>query len=323
MRVLFVTSTRIGDAILSTGLLNHVISTSPAARVTVACGPAAAPLFRETPAVEQVIAMTKQPRGGHWFSLWRKVVAVAWDKVIDLRGSALAWTLRAKQRTMLGKGNNQEHRLIQIARAMRLDPPPPPRIWITDQTRTRARALLPSSGPILALGPTANWWGKQWPADRFADLTARLLDHPSLSAARVLVLGAETERGMAAPLLSRLPADRTIDLIGKVDLLEAYACLERASLYVGNDSGLMHLAAAAGAPTLGLFGPSPESHYAPWGEFTMAVRGPRSFEQIVKAPDFDHRAARCYMEDLSVDRVFDAAKSLLARVQTSRGLAAQ
>jgi ADP-heptose:LPS heptosyltransferase len=85
----------------------------------------------------------------------------------------------------------------------------------------------------------------------------------------------------------------------------------------------MHLAAAAGAPTLGLFGPSPESHYAPWGDLTLAVRGPRSYEQIVKASDFDHLAPRSYMGDLSVDRVFDAAKSLLARVQTSRGEAAQ
>jgi ADP-heptose:LPS heptosyltransferase len=139
----------------------------------------------------------------------------------------------------------------------------------------------------------------------------------------VLVLGAANERDLALPLLSQLPADRTIDLIGKVDLLEAYACLERATLYVGNDSGLMHLAAAAGAPTLGLFGPSPESRYAPWGDVTLAVRGPRSYEQIVKASDFDHRAPRCYMEDLSVERVFEAAQSLLTRVKTARGLAAQ
>ncbi len=323
MRVLFVTSTRIGDAILSTGLLNHIISTVSNARITVACGPAAAPLFRETPAVERVIAMTKQPRAGHWLALWREAVGISWDHVIDLRGSALAWLLRAKRRTTLGKGDAKEHRLVQLARSLGLNPPPRPRIWVSEATRAKAQSLLPKSGRILALGPTANWWGKQWPAERFADLTDRLLSSSPLEGARLLVLGAGSERALAEPLLSRLPAERTIDLIGKVDLLEAHACLERATLYVGNDSGLMHLAAAAGAPTLGLFGPSPESHYAPWGELTMAVRGPRSFEQIVKAADFDHLAKRCYMEDLTVDRVLESAQSLLTRVSTARGLAAQ
>jgi ADP-heptose:LPS heptosyltransferase len=323
MRVLFVTSTRIGDAILSTGLLNHVISTSPGARITIACGPAAAPLFRETPAVEQVIEMTKKPHGGHWLSLWAKTAAVAWDHVIDLRGSALAWTLLTKRRTMLGKGQSSEHRLVQLARAMGLAQPPAPRIWVSEITRARAEALVPRGAPIIALGPTANWWGKQWPAERFAELVALLRRLPGLGTAQLLVLGAASERKMAEPLLERLPPERTSDLIGKVELLEAYACLERSTLYIGNDSGLMHLAAAAGAPTLGLFGPSPESHYAPWGKLTMAVRGPRSYEQIVKAPDFDHLAPRCYMEDLSVDRVFEAAKALLARVKGTRGLAAQ
>jgi ADP-heptose:LPS heptosyltransferase len=223
---------------------------------------------------------------------------------------------------MLGKGDYGHHRLVQLAGALKLKQPPSPHIWISDETRRKAETLIPAGSPVLALGPTANWWGKQWPAERFADLTARLLETAPLARARILVLGAESERDMAAPLLNRLPPGRTLDLIGKVGLLEAYACLERSTLFVGNDSGLMHLAAAAGIPTLGLFGPSPESHYAPWGELTMAVRGPRSYEDIVQAPDFDHLARRCYMEDLTVDRVFGAANSVLMRAQ-QRGTAAQ
>src|SRR5919108_642625 len=60
----------------------------------------------------------------------------------------------------------------------------------------------------------------------------------------------------AAPrVVDSVPAARRIDLAEKLDLLTAAACLGRATLFVGNDSGLMHLAAAMGVPTLGLFGP--------------------------------------------------------------------
>jgi ADP-heptose:LPS heptosyltransferase len=100
------------------------------------------------------------------------------------------------------------------------------------------------------------------------------------------------ELAMAAPLLAALP--EAIDLAGCLTLPEAAACLARAALYVGNDSGLMHLAAAAGAPTLGLFGPTPAAEYAPVGRCTG----------IVLAPGGDMRA-------LTVEAAFDAASGLL------------
>ena len=61
---------------------------------------------------------------------------------------------------------------------------------------------------------------------------------------------------------------------------EVGACFSRVRLYVGNDSGLMHLAAAAGAPTIGLFGPTADAIYAPWGPKAVTVRVPRSHEEI-------------------------------------------
>jgi ADP-heptose:LPS heptosyltransferase len=77
---------------------------------------------------------------------------------------------------------------------------------------------------------------------------------------------------MAQPVLAALPG--AIDLAGKVSLSEAAACLARMSLFIGNDSGLMHLAAAAGAPTLGLFGPSSANEYAPSGRRAGFVVAP-------------------------------------------------
>ena len=73
----------------------------------------------------------------------------------------------------------------------------------------------------------------------------------------------------------------------------------------------MHLAAAAGVPTLGLFGPSDEQLYGPWGPDARVVRGPRDFEQI-RAVDPGFTQALCHMMDLRVDTVVRAAEDLLA-----------
>ncbi len=111
----------------------------------------------------------------------------------------------------------------------------------------------------------------------------------------------------------KLPPQKTLDLIGRVDLPVAAACLGRCAFYVGNDSGLMHLAAAAGVPTVGLFGPSRESRYRPWGAHCAYVRTPESFEELTGGPDYDHRTTGTLMGGLGVDEVEAAARRLWAR----------
>lgn len=319
MKILFITSNRIGDAILSTGLMGWLADAHPDAWLTVAAGPAAAPLFADMPRLERLVPFSKQRRAGHWLGLWRSCVSTHWDMVVDLRGSAIGWLLWTHKRAIHRPQFSPEHRIVQLARVLDLAAPPDPRIWCGDKHWQAAERIAPGPGAYLAIGPTANWRGKQWPAERFAELVAKLTG-PSgaLPGARVMVFGGPGEAEMAAPLLRAIPETKRIDLIGKTDLLTAYACLRKAALYVGNDSGLMHLAAAAGIPTLGLFGPSKEIHYAPWGAHTMAVRGTQSFEDIISAPGYDYRSDDCHMTSLSVAKVEHAAGELLARCGTKR-----
>jgi ADP-heptose:LPS heptosyltransferase len=119
-------------------------------------------------------------------------------------------------------------------------------------------------------------------------------------------------RRQANPLLRAIPRERRIDLVGRIDLLTAAACLARARLFVGNDSGLMHMAAAMGTPTLGLFGPSKTALYAPWGPHAAFVRTPESFEELTGASDYDHRTTGSLMGGLAVDTVESAARALIA-----------
>jgi ADP-heptose:LPS heptosyltransferase len=294
MRILFVTSNRVGDAVLSTGLLDHLIRAHPAARITIVCGRVAEGVFARMPNRERTIILDKRPYSAHWLPLWWEVARHRWDLVVDIRGSGLSFLVRTKRRAVLRR--RPGHKIEELASILQLDPPPLPVAWTAPEDRARAEALLPSGRPIIALGPTANWQGKVWPAENFARLFQALAAGPLPGAISAILAGpGEEERAMAAPLLEALPD--AIDLSGMLSLPEAAACLERAALYVGNDSGLMHLAAAAGAPTLGLFGPTPAAEYAPAGARTgVALSG----------------TAR--MEDLSVADALAAAHALLARI---------
>ena len=268
-RILFITATRIGDAVISTGILNDLLQRHPTARFTIACGPVAAGIFTAMPRLERLILMPKQKWDGHWFKLWRQVVRARWELVVDLRGSGTAFFLMAKRRRVLKGGRRPGRRLAQLAESMGVAPPPMPVTWTSAADRAAARARLPDDVPLIGLGPTANWAGKVWPAERFVALFERLRDGPigglGLAGARAVLFAGPgpVEAAMAQPVLAHLPG--AINLAGQLSLSEAAACLGRMSLFVGNDSGLMHLAAAAGAPTLGLFGPSPADEYAPSG----------------------------------------------------------
>ncbi|MDP6342223.1 MAG: glycosyltransferase family 9 protein, partial [Alphaproteobacteria bacterium] len=246
MDILFITHNRLGDAVLSTGLLGHLIDRFPEARLTVACGPVPAPLLALAPNVEELLVMEKRPLAGHWWRLWRSVAGRRWDLVVDLRGSAIAWLLRAGERRVLRPDGDRQHRVRHLAGVLDLTPPPVPRLWLRPEHAVAAAELIPEGPPVLAIGPTANWGGKQWPADRFAELARRLTHGGGIMAgARIAVFGAPDERPAAAATLAGLPAERRLDLLGRVDLPTLHGCLGRCQFFVGNDSGLMHMAAAA------------------------------------------------------------------------------
>jgi len=307
MHILFVTATRIGDAVLSTGLLSHLIGRYPMARLTIGAGPVAAPLFEAVPQLEQLEVIQKRRWSAHWLPFYAAVATRRWDLVVDLRGSALAWLLRAGERRVMAKGDSREHRVRQLARLFRLDPPPSPQLWTAPRHDRAAAALIPPGAPVLAIGPAANWRGKEWRADRFAALAHRLTVLDGLLAGwRVAVLAAAHERRQAEPVLAAIPLNRRIDLVGKVDLLTAAAVLRHCALFIGNDTGLMHIAAASGTPTLGLFGPSPSDQYAPWGQHAALVRSVDRPEALF-GPCFDHRTTDTLMDGLSVDDAEAAA----------------
>ena len=313
MKLLFVTSTRVGDAILSTGLLQRLIQDNPEVRVTIACGPAAAPLFKAVPNLDRVIVLDKMLFSLHWLRLWVLCIGTTWDLVIDLRNAPVTYLLLRRRRRGMKRDGGDQRRVKRLARVLELEDIPAPHVWTMTATENAAKSLISDGPSVLAVGPTANWRAKTWRPDYFAELIGRLTGSDGiLPGGRVAIFGRDDERPMALRLIDEVPDERCIDLVGKIDLLTVYACLARCDFYVGNDSGLMHLAAASGLPTLGLFGPTQESLYAPWGEHTGVVRTKIPFEEIFPA-QFDHRTSDSLMDTLTVEMAEQGARDLWQR----------
>ena len=313
MNILFITASRIGDAVLSTGLLSYMVETYPDARVTVACGPLSVSLFEGCPQVDQVIALKKEKRHGHWVKLWKQVVGTRWDMVVDLRNSAVSRLIRGRQKFIYGKHiDSSLHKTAQNAAVMRLDQVPAPKLWFTEAQMEKARMIIPEGERVIGVGPAANWIGKTWPAERFIEVIQWLTAEGGVyEGAKMAVFGAPGEEEICQQVLEALPEGCGIDAIAKGSPGEAAAMLSLCAFYLGNDSGLMHAAAACGRKTFGVFGPSYPHLYAPYGEHTAYARTPETFDELIDYPGYTPASAPCLMESLSVETVKDGLTQFL------------
>ena len=302
-KVLFVTSNRIGDCVISSGILREIARQVPGAEITVASGRPPAPFFRSAPGVERVIVLDKKKAAGHWLDLWRQTVGTHWALVIDIRGSALAYLLNADRRIVYNRRwETGLPKVEMVSRLMGSDTPLEPELFIDDRARTEAAAVIDPAlstapGPIMALAPIAHQPGKSWPADRWGELVQMLKAEPRFAGWRFMPVGGPGDRPPATPALEAA-GPLAIDFVGKGDILASAAAIDRAALFVGNDSGLMHVAAAAGKPTLGLFGPTEWWLYGP--------RGPRTSI----AASNPVRGQFAPIEALTTQRVFEAVIAL-------------
>ena len=128
-----------------------------------------------------------------------------------------------------------------------------------------ARGLLDDGRPVVAFAPGAVGRSKRWPIAYFADLARDL----AAQGCAVWVLGSPAESPLAAEIVAAAgPAGRDLT---SLDLRNAILALKCASACVSNDSGLVHVAAAIGTPTLGIFGPTSPWHWAPLNPLAAVV----------------------------------------------------
>jgi len=128
---------------------------------------------------------------------------------------------------------------------------------------------LTNQRPLIALGPGAAWVEGRWSTSKFIKLGRWLEEHYE---ACIAIVGDAFERELANEIQKALPPGCAVALAGKMNLRQAGALLRKCVLFVGNDSGFMHLAAAAGVPVVSIFGPGEYDSVRPWCERRSDVR---------------------------------------------------
>lgn len=117
-------------------------------------------------------------------------------------------------------------------------------------------------------GSAANFSWKRWPKENFAAVGKEIITRYG---GHILLFGSQLEQNITRDIKARLGSNATVV---QTDLLTTAALLRRCRLMLSNDSGLMHLAAAAGVVTFGLFGPTDERHTGPRGADSHVIRAP-------------------------------------------------
>ncbi len=188
----------------------------------------------------------------------------------------------------------------------------PPSVRARAETVARAITLLRDNGVregrvLVGMAPGAAYGhAKRWPPTRVADVIARLTRERG--AACVLV-GAPGDRDAGREIESALPADiRAIDLIGRTDLRLLVGVLSQCAAFVSNDSGAMHLAAAAGVPVTAIFGPTDERVTAPIGDHDVLVHQVFCRPCMLRDCPIDHRC----MKGITADAVAASVARRLA-----------
>jgi ADP-heptose:LPS heptosyltransferase len=192
-------------------------------------------------------------------------------------------------------------------------------VWLTDADRLFAHAwldqhLMTRRAPLVVVHPSGGSSRlKQWPAANFRALLNQLMAETSCE---FLIIGGKDEDWITSEFASEA-SERAVLAVGLFTLRQLCAVLEHARLFVGGDSGPMHLAAAAETPVLGIFGPTSELRFRPWGRHCRVAS-----QRYACSPDvlgtFEDRCTACRfpeprcLTELSVESVTAEVHAILS-----------
>jgi heptosyltransferase-2 len=336
----------LGDAVMALPAIADVRRAAPGATITVAARPSVAPLFALVPEVDDTIVLERRASIGD-VRRWRTIGAEVANRHFDIAlllpnsiHSALVasragiperWGYRSAFRGRLltravarGSGMHQVAFYQQLVRALGFDNgSPEPRVHVPDAARAEGDRLLADAGwdgntPLVALAPGAAYGGaKRWAPESFAELAAAL----AADGVACVMIGSAADASTAADVgrafsaFARRESERAsagqagiMNLVGRTTLSALAGVLTRCRALVTNDSGAMHLAAAAGVAVTAVFGPTDERATRPMGDAHTVIAHPVWCRPcMLRECPIDHRC----MRGVHVATVLDAARRSL------------
>ena len=316
-KILVIKLSALGDFVLALAAMKRIRLAHPKAHITLLTTPPFEALAKASPYFNAVFTDGRPEGFAAWMALRRRLRAVGYNRVYDLQTSAQsnrifqilrpgppAWSGVAFGCSLLHRNRlrNQMHTLERQADQLMYagiwadaptapgTAPGPDLSWVLALAageRPPTVGVKPRPYVMFVPGGSAHRPEKRWPVERYGEL-ARILYARGLD---IVVIGGPQEASLAQAIQREAP--RTRDLTGRTDFARIAVLGAKAALAVGNDTGPLHLAAAAGAPTVVLFS----------GASDPALSAPRGRVAVLQAQK---------LSDLPVAQVAQAAASLLS-----------
>jgi heptosyltransferase-2 len=329
----------VGDAVMSEPALSAVREAFPGAELTWLARPAIADLFRGHPAIDHTMIYEHRGRhaglSGKW-TLASDLRRHAFDLAIlfqnafeaaalamlagvprrygyatDGRRFLLTHSIGVPEPTVL---EHQTSYYLDLLRPLGIvRPVEAPRLFVTSEEedhidRRLAALSLERNDDLLGLNPGSTYGtAKRWLPERYARTADRLARDFGL---RVVILGAPGEEALGRAVADAMES-RPLVLSGQTSIRELMSVIKRCRLFLTNDTGPMHVAAAFGVPVVAVFGPTDWRTTAPFGDRHRLVRKPVDCSPcLLRECPIDHRC----MSGISVEDVYEAAADRLCSV---------
>ncbi len=339
----------IGDAVLTLPLIESVYQAFPGRPILLCVREHARDLMEDIPHVHQVLSVNKQKRTlknemihqlGFIKALRKHRPAVAIELRTGTRGAVIAGLSGATTRIAryANDGTLWRNRLFthlvrptreygQYAAAHHLNivapwgfrqKDPKPRIMAGARRRKRAEAIfrkarVPMNKPLVAVHPFSLWRYKEWQVSEMASLLDRIQGEHHLS---VLVTGAPNERERARRLVEKCRI-KPYNLTGETQIGDMPAVLLACALFIGVDTAALHIAAAVGIPTVGIFGPSSWINWAPRGGNHLIVKKGLACQPCSQKGCDGSESSRC-LKELTTNEVYGVIRKMLGEIRLNK-----
>jgi len=326
MKILIIKLSSLGDIIHALPVLTQLKKLIPTASISWLVLESFTELLQDHPQIDELFSLSKDPFC--WPTLIKDLRSKNFDFVLDLQGlmksGLIASLTGAKEVVGLSPARERLaelfwRRKIQTSEILN------PKVHIIDRsleilkvfslqaspfTDTKLNFNLPvleslpaslQNTKFIVCAPQSRWESKNWPTANWQNLLEKLLQ---MAEYKIVLLGSEKDDTFG------FSENSFLDLRGQTSLNELKSILPHASLVVGSDSGLLHLAGAYGCNTLGLYGPTSPERSGPWkGNYLW--RGLACSPCHKRQCPLSGEAEMKCLKDLSPENVFEKAKELL------------
>ncbi|OPY90338.1 MAG: Lipopolysaccharide core heptosyltransferase RfaQ [Syntrophus sp. PtaU1.Bin208] len=351
-RILVIKLRYLGDVLLTTPVFEALRVRYPDAFIAAVVNRGTEDMLSGNPAIDKIFKVERDSRPlkdlQKQLSLIREIRNFKFDVVLELthnsRAAILAFLSGAKKRlgykpkkkkgfrrTLLltdlvtvGKKLHVIDRHLEMAKSLGCSfLPTKPALYWSPQDQNACEDILKSNGvsgdlPYVVVHPSSTAIHKVWSAEGYAALCDYLAEKKAIRT--ILICGKDEAEfrlnGKICDLAKRPP----LNLGGKLSLKQTAALLSKALLFIGIDSGPMHMAAAVGTPVLAIFGPSRPWRWGPWGEGQVVVQ--KNWDCVPcgkKGCRNDGGESRCLME-LTPDEVLLPVERKLDQISRQRAL---